>query len=74
MQRKRLVEVPREERRLVEGYRKGFYLDCTMREEIDHLHKEQTISEERRRDLERSLSTWTRHSVTRARWRTSPGA
>ncbi|MBI4234319.1 MAG: hypothetical protein HY686_07760 [Chloroflexi bacterium] len=54
--RKRLEELPREERRLVEGYRKGFYADFMMREEMERVRNEQATSEERRRELEGQLA------------------
>ncbi|MDP3061810.1 MAG: recombinase family protein, partial [Chloroflexota bacterium] len=54
--KKRLEELPKEERRLVEGYRKGFYVDFMMREEMDRVRSEQTSAEERRRELERQLA------------------
>lgn len=49
---KRLEEFPKEERRLVEGYRKGFYADFMMREETERLRNEQTKLQSRRRELE----------------------
>lgn len=54
--RKRLEKLPKEERRLVEGYRKGLYADFMMREEMDRVRSEQTSAEERRRELERQLA------------------
>ncbi len=54
--KKRLEELPREERRLVEGYRKGFYVDFMMREEMERVRSEQTSAEQRRRELERQLA------------------
>ncbi len=53
---KRLEELPKEESRLVEGYRKGFYDDFMMREEMEQVRSEQTSAEERRRELERQLA------------------
>lgn len=53
---KRFQEFPKEERRLVEGYRKGFYPDFMMREETEHLRQERNAAEERRRELQRQLS------------------
>ncbi len=38
--RKRLEELPKEERRLVEGYRKGLYADFVMREEMERVRGE----------------------------------
>jgi site-specific DNA recombinase len=49
---KRLEELPKEERRLVEGYRRGFYADFMMREEMERVHDEQTKLQCRRRELE----------------------
>ena len=49
---KRLEELPKEEQRLVEGYRKGFYADFMMREETERVHGEQTKLQGRRRELE----------------------
>ncbi|MFH1141371.1 MAG: recombinase family protein [Chloroflexota bacterium] len=54
--RKRLEELPKEEQRLVEGYRKGLYADFMMREEMERVQKEQASAEERRRELERQLA------------------
>ena len=54
--RKRLDGFPQEERRLVEGYRKGLYPDFMMREEMERLHADQAAAEERRRELERQLA------------------
>ncbi|MDP3063844.1 MAG: recombinase family protein [Chloroflexota bacterium] len=54
--RKRLEELPREEQRLVEGYRKGLYADFMMREEMERVRSERTSAEERRRELERQLA------------------
>ena len=53
--KRRLEELPEEERRLVEGYRKGLYADFMMREEMERVRSEQTSVEERRRELERQL-------------------
>jgi site-specific DNA recombinase len=54
--KKRLEELPKEERRLVEGYRKGFYADFMMREEVERVHSEQAAAEARRRELETQLA------------------
>ena len=54
--KKRLEELPKEERRLVEGYRKGFYADFMMREEVERVHGEQAAAEARRRELETQLA------------------
>lgn len=54
--RKRLDGFAQEERRLVEGYRKGLYPDFMMREEMEWLHADQAAAEERRRELERQLA------------------
>lgn len=53
--RKRLAEFPNEERRLVEGYRKGFYPDFMMREEVDRIDKEKSAAERRCQELELQL-------------------
>ncbi len=53
---KRLEDLPREERRLVDGYRKGFYADFMMREEMDRVKEERAGADERRKELERQLS------------------
>ncbi len=37
----RLGVLPREQKRLVEGYRKGLYPDFIMREEMERLNQEQ---------------------------------
>ncbi|MBI4334808.1 MAG: recombinase family protein [Chloroflexi bacterium] len=52
---KRLEEFPNEERRLVEGYRKGFYADFMMREEVARIHKEKSAADQRFRELELQL-------------------
>ena len=52
---KRLEELPKEERRLVEGYRKGFYADFMMREEVERIRNEQYQLQDRQRELELSL-------------------
>ncbi|MCX5991075.1 MAG: recombinase family protein [Chloroflexi bacterium] len=56
MLRKRLEELPKEERRLVEGYRKGFFADFMMREEMERIRKERGDVDERCRQLELQLS------------------
>ena len=53
---RRLEDLPKEERRLVDGYRKGLYADFMMREEMDRVKDERAGAEERRQDLERQLS------------------
>ncbi|MBI2958464.1 MAG: recombinase family protein [Chloroflexi bacterium] len=53
---KRLKDLPMEERRLVEGYRKGFYADFMMREEAERIRKEQASCEEKRCELQRELA------------------
>jgi len=53
--RERLKELPKEERRVVEGYRKGFYPDFMMREEMERVNKEKVAAEERRQEVEREL-------------------
>ena len=54
--KKRLEDLPREERRLVEGYRKGLYADFMMREQMEKLHRERDDAERRRRELELQLA------------------
>ncbi|MFC1935946.1 recombinase family protein, partial [Chloroflexota bacterium] len=54
--RNQLEELPKEERRLVEGYRKGLYADFMMREEMERVRNERASAEERRRELERQLA------------------
>ena len=54
--KKRLEELPKEERRLVEGYRKGLYPDFMMREEMEQLGKEQAALSERKLELESQLA------------------
>jgi len=41
-----LSDLPKEEQRLVEGYRKGFYADFMMREETDRIRNEKTKASE----------------------------
>ena len=53
---KRLEDLPREERRLVDGYRKGFYADFMMREEMDRVKEERGGADERKKELARQLS------------------
>ena len=53
---KQLEELPKEERRLVEGYRKGFYADFMMREEMKRVRGEQTKLQGRRRELELKIA------------------
>jgi site-specific DNA recombinase len=52
----RLKAVPDEQRRLVEGYRKGLYADFMMREDMELIQKEQGELEERKAELERQLA------------------
>jgi len=52
----RLKAIPDEQRRLVEGYRKGLYADFMMREDMELIHKEQGELEKRRAELERQLA------------------
>jgi site-specific DNA recombinase len=51
----RLKAMPDEQRRLVEGYRKGLYADFMMREDMDLIQKEQGELEKRKAELERQL-------------------
>jgi len=53
--RKCLDAFPQEERRLVEGYRKGFIPDFMMREEMERVAQERRQAEERCNELERQL-------------------
>ncbi len=52
----RLKSIPVEQRRLVEGYRKGLYPDFMMREEMESIGKDQKELESRVVQLERQLS------------------
>ena len=54
--RERLERLPKEERRLVEGYRKGFYADFMMREEMERIMQERASAEERCLELETRLA------------------
>ena len=53
---RRLERLPKEERRLVEGYRKGFYSDAIMRDEMGQVHQEQSAAQEGMRELQRQLA------------------
>jgi hypothetical protein len=53
--RKSLDALPQEERRLVEGYRKGLIPDFMMREEMGRVAQERRQAEERCNELERQL-------------------
>ena len=52
----RLKAIPDEQRRLVEGYRKGLYADFMMREDMELIQKEQGELEKRQAELERQLA------------------
>ena len=52
----RLKAIPDEQRRLVEGYRKGLYADFMMREDMELIQKEQDELESRKSELERQLT------------------
>ncbi len=52
----RLKAIPDEQRRLVEGYRKGLYADFMMREDMELIQKEQGELEKRKAELERQLA------------------
>ena len=52
----RLKAIPDEQRRLVEGYRKGLYADFMMREDMELIQKEQGELEKRKVELERQLA------------------
>ncbi|MBW2610653.1 MAG: recombinase family protein, partial [Deltaproteobacteria bacterium] len=52
----RLKSIPKERKRLVEGYRKGLYSDSIMREEMGIIDKEHGELETRINELEKQLS------------------
>ena len=52
----RLKAIPEEQRRLVEGYRKGLYADFMMHEDMDSIQKEQGELERRKNELERKIA------------------
>jgi site-specific DNA recombinase len=52
----RIKAMPDEQRRLVEGYRKGLYADFMMREDMERIQKEQGELEKRKNELERQLA------------------
>ena len=52
----RLRAIPAEQRRLVEGYRKGLYADFMMREDMELIQKEERELGARRAELERQLT------------------
>ena len=52
----RLKAIPEEQKRLVEGYRKGLYADFMMREDMGLIQKEQGELEKRKAELERQLA------------------
>jgi len=52
----RLKVIPDEQRRLVEGYRKGLYADFMMREDMELIQKEQGELDKRKSELERQLA------------------
>ena len=52
----RLKAIPEEQRRLVEGYRKGLYADFMTREDMEIIQKEQGELEKRKSELERQLT------------------
>jgi len=52
----RLKAIPREQKRLVEGYRKGLYADFMMREDMELIQKEEGELEARKAQLERQLA------------------
>ncbi len=52
----RLKTIPEEQKRLVEGYRKGLYSDFMMREDMEALQKEHTELEKRKMELDRQLT------------------
>jgi site-specific DNA recombinase len=52
----RLKAIPIEQKRLVEGYRKGLYPDFMMREEMERTDKEQKNLESRKTELQKQLN------------------
>ena len=52
----RLKAIPEEQRRLVEGYRKGLYADFMMREDMEVIQQEQAELEKRKSELKRQLA------------------
>ena len=52
----RLKAIPEEQKRLVEGYRKGLYSDFMMREDMEAIQKEQAELEKRKLELDRQLT------------------
>ena len=52
----RLKAIPEEQKRLVDGYRKGLYADFMMRESMEVVQKELTGLEKRKAELERQLA------------------
>jgi len=52
----RIKAIPEEQRRLVEGYRKGLYADFMMREDMELIQKEQGELEKRKVELEGQLA------------------
>ena len=52
----RLKAIPEEQRRLVAGYRKGLYTDFMMRQDMEHIQKEQGELEKRKVELEGQLA------------------
>ena len=52
----RLEKLPSEERRLMEGYRKGLYPEFMMREEMERVSGERATAEQRSRELETQLA------------------
>lgn len=52
----RLKAMPEEQKRLVEGYRKGLYSDFMMREDMEAIQKEQAELEKRKMELDRQLT------------------
>jgi hypothetical protein len=53
--RKRIEALPEEERRLVAGYRKGYYSDSVMRDEKVRVDQKRVAAEERRLELTAQL-------------------
>ena len=65
----RLKAIPEEQKRLVEGYRKGLYADFMMREDMGTVQTEQGELEKRKGQLERQLTqrSITQHQETQLR-------
>ena len=58
----RLENLPKEQKKLVEGYRKGYYPDFMMREETERVEKEKLDTEQRLSELQQQLERLERAS------------